>query len=167
MKDYKIYRCPYCSCEYYDRTAKDGRKVGDPMLQCPECKKKSYRSSILEPALISGNRYFGIRFASLYGNIRIGLILLYAVFLFIILVKKEFLLGVCLVGIAVVLYTIYELVRIYHRNSFLKSDLYNSEISRSLARLADVEYAAMIIKNQGIDETSVYYFELHNTKERE
>lgn len=167
MKDYQIYKCPYCSCEYYDSTAKEGRKVGDPMLECPECKKKSYRSSILEPALISGNRYFGVRFASFYGNLRIGIILIYVAFLLVILIKRDLMLGICLVGIAVALYAIYELVRISHRSSFLKSDIYNNEIAKSLKRLSDVSYAAMVIKSQGIDETSVYYYELYKDEERE
>ena len=85
IKDWMLFKCPYCSCEYYDRTARKGKKVGDPMVQCPVCGKKSYRKSILEPALIGGKRYFDIKFSSLYGNFRIGIILIYAVFLFVIL----------------------------------------------------------------------------------
>lgn len=163
MKDYQIFKCPFCSCEYYDRTARDGKKVGDPMIKCPQCGNKSYRATILEPALISGKRYFDIYFSSLYGNLRIGLILIYAVFLFIILMKRDFVLGVLLVGISVALYVTYELIRIFHRNSFLKSDDYNKEIAYSLQRLADMQYAKMVISKQGIDETSVYYYELYNS----
>lgn len=164
MKDYQIFKCPYCSCEYYDRTARNGKKVGDPMIECPQCGKKSYRATILEPALISGKRYFDIHFSSFYGNFRIVLILIYAVFLFFILMKRDFILGVCLVGIAVALYAVYELIRVFHRSSFLKSDYYDKEISYSLKRLADISYAKMVINKQGIDETSVYYYELHQGK---
>ncbi len=162
MKDYQIFKCPFCSCEYYDRTARKGKKVGDPMIMCPQCSKKSYRKTIFEPALISGKRYFDIYFSSLYGNLRIGLILIYALFLFIILMKRELILGVCLAGIAVVLYAAYELIRIFHRNSFLRSDAYEKEIAYSLQRLSDMSYAKMVIRSQGIDETSVYYYELHS-----
>ncbi|MBQ8209142.1 MAG: hypothetical protein IJZ35_00965 [Clostridia bacterium] len=162
LKDYKIYRCPYCACEYYDSTARKGRKVGDPMLECPVCNKKSYRNTILEPALISGDKYFGIRFASLYGNLRVSLIIVYAAFLFCILVKRELMLGICLVGVSVALYALYELLRLQHKSKFLKSEAYDNEISRSLKRLEDPAYAAMVIRNQGIDEESVYFFELYN-----
>lgn len=163
MKDFQIFTCPFCSCEFYDSTARDGKKVGDPMIECPQCGRKSYRSTILEPALISANRYFDIRFSSRYGNMRIGLILIFAVFLFLILVKRELLLGVLLVGIAVALYTIYELVRVAHRNSYLNSYEYEREIDNSMERLSDEAYAKMVIASQGIDEKSVYYYELYNS----
>lgn len=167
MKDYQIFKCPYCSCEYYDRTARNGKKVGDPMIECPQCGKKSYRKTILEPALISGKRYFDIQFSSLYGNLRIGIILIYAVFLFLILMMRDLVLGICLVGVAVAIYAIYELIRVFHRNSFLKSDAYDKEIVYSLNRLADISYAKMVIRAQGIDETSVYYYELHQQGEND
>lgn len=167
MKDFQIFKCPFCACEYYDETARDGKKVGNPMIVCPQCGKKSYRSTILEPALISGKRHFDIRFSSLYGNLRIGLILIYALFLFLILIRRDFMLGVLLVGIAVSLYASYELIRIFHRNSFLKSDEYDYEINASLERLSDMSYAKMVIEKQGIDETSVYYYELYNNDDEE
>lgn len=161
MKDYQIFKCPYCSCEFYDSTAKKGRKVGDPMLECPACGKKSYRSSVLEPAIIGGKRFFDVKFSSLYGNLRIGLILIYAVFLFIILVTKDIALSISMVLAALILYLLYEVVRIAHRSSFLRSDEYDLEITRSLERLADGDYARMIIKAQGLEEDSVYYYELY------
>lgn len=164
IKDYQIFKCPYCSCEYYDSSARDGKKVGDPMIECPQCGKKLYRHTVLEPALISGKRYFNIRYSSFYGNFRIVLILIYAVFLFFILVKRDFIMGICLVGISVALYAVYELIRIFHRNSFIKSDYYNNEISLSLKRLSDIPYAKMVIEKQGIEETSVYYYELMQSK---
>ncbi len=164
-KDYKVYKCPHCSCEYYDKTAKKGRKVGNPILECPECGKKSYRSSISEPALISAEKFFGIRFSSRYGNMRIALILIYAAFLFVILVKKELVLGVGLVGLSVALYAMYELIRISHRRKYLKSESYNKEIELSMKRLSNISYAARVIKDQGIDAESVYYYELKNKSE--
>lgn len=162
LKDYKIYKCPYCSCEYYDSTARKGRKVGDPMLECPECGKKSYRNTILEPALISEDTYFNVRFAELYGNLRISLIIVYALFLFLILVQREVMLGVCLVGVSVILYALYELLRVRHKSEFLSSEEYDEELSKSLKRLEDPRYALMVMKGQGIDEESVYFFELYN-----
>lgn len=167
MRDYQIFKCPFCACEYYDKTAREGKKVGNPMIVCPHCSKKSFVSTILEPAVISGKRYFDIRFSSLYGNLRIGLILIYAVFLFFILISRDFMLGVMLVGVAVALYAVYELVRICHRNSFLNSDEYDNEISESLERLSDTSYAKMIADRQGIDETSIYYYELYNDEEED
>lgn len=161
MKDYQIFKCPFCSCEYYDSKARKGKTVGNPMLECPSCGKKSYRSSILEPALIGGNRYFDIRFSSLYGNLRIGLILIYAVFLFFILVTKNLTLAIYLVVAAAFLYMLYEIIRISHRRNYLGSDEYDSEITNSLDRLSDEEYAGMIINMQGMEEDSVYYYELH------
>ncbi len=161
MKDYQIFKCPYCDCEYYDSTAKKGKNIGNPMLECPCCGKKSYRSSILEPALIGGNRYFNIRFSSLYGNLRIGLILIYAVFLFFILMTKNLTLAIYLVVAAAFLYMLYEIIRISHRHSFLGSDEYDDEITDSLERLDDEEYAQMIINLQGMEEESVYYYEMH------
>lgn len=164
IKDYQIFKCPYCSCEYYDSSARNGKKVGDPMIECPQCGKKLYMPTVLEPALIGGKRYFNIRYSSFYGNFRIVLILIYAVFLFFILVKRDFIMGLCLVGISVALYAVYELIRVFHRNSFLKSDYYNNEISLSLKRLSDIPYAKMVIEKQGIEETSVYYYELQQSK---
>ena len=164
MKDWQIYKCPYCSCEYYDRTARKGRKVGDPMIECPNCQKKSYRESILEPALIGGKRFFDIRFSSAYGNIRIGLILIYAVFLFFILVKRDFVMAMCFIAAAVVLYCLYEIIRVCHRKSYLASEEYHTEIAYSLKRLADQSYAKMVISAQGMDKDSVYYYELNESK---
>lgn len=163
MKEYQIFRCPYCACEYYDSTARKGKKVGDPMMVCPNCSEKSYRSSILEPALIGGKRYFDIRFSSLYGNFRIALILIYAAFLFVILVTKDMKLSICLVVAAVLLYILYEVARFAHRNMVLGSDAYDTEITQSLERLADEGYARMVIGSQGLDEDSVYYYELHRS----
>lgn len=161
MKDYQIFRCPHCACEYYDSTAKKGKKVGDPMMECPSCGKKSYRNTILEPALIGGKRCFDIRFSSLYGNFRIVLILIYAAFLFAILVTKDMTLSICLVAAAGLLLLLYEITRIGHRSIYLKSDEYNLEITRSLERLADDNYAFSVAKSQGMDEDSVYYYELY------
>ncbi len=166
MNDYKVYKCPHCNSEYYDKTAKKGKKVGNPILECPQCGKKSYRSSILEPALISANKFFSIRFASLYGNLRIALILIYAAFLFVILLKKDFMLGICFVGISFVLYAIYELIRINHRKKVVKSAEYDKEIESSMKRLSNIRYAATVIKDQGIDAESVYYYELKNKSEK-
>lgn len=164
MKDYQIFKCPFCSCEYYDSTARKGKKVGDPMMECPQCGEKSYRNSILEPALISGNRFFDIRYSSLYGNLRIALILIYAVFLFVVLMTKDFTLSMCFIGAAVMLFILYLMIRMFHKTNYLKSEQYKSEISRSLERLADTSYAAMIIRSQGMDEESVYYYELNQKK---
>lgn len=166
MKDYQIFKCPFCSCEYYDETARDGKKVGDPMIVCPSCSKKSYRSSILEPSLISADRYFDIRFSSLYGNFRIAIILVYAVFLFFILVKREFTLSLCLVVVAVIIFLMYGIIRLIHKKMFINSDEYNSEITHSLKRLADIPYAKMVIKSQGIEKNSVYYYELNENKNK-
>ena len=165
MKDYQIYKCPYCSCEYYDKSARDGRKVGNPVLECPECNKKSYTPSILEPALISKDRYFNIRFSSLYGNLRIALIIIYAVFLFILLIKRELYLGIGFVGLSVVLYAFYEIAKFSHKKNFLKSDAYQKELVLSLKRLSEPKYAAMVICKQGVQEDSIFYHELTRKKE--
>lgn len=167
LKDYKVYKCPHCSCEYYDKTAKKGRNVGNPLLECPECKKKSYRSSVLEPALISADKYFGIRFASLYGKLRVGLIIIYALFLVAITMKKELMLGVGLVSLAAALYALYELIKLRHKKKFIKSEVYDKEIEASLNRLSVPAYAAMIIRDQGIEEESVYFYEINNKEEAE
>ncbi len=164
MKDYQIFRCPYCSCEYYDRTATKGKKVGDPIIVCPQCSKQSYRNTILEPALLSGNRFFDINFSSLYGNIRIALIVIYAIFLFMILIKRSLVLGICLICVSVALYSLYELARVFHRNSFLKSQEYEKELTYSLERLSDEDYAQLVIGMQGVDDTSVYYYNLQNAQ---
>ena len=165
MKDYQIYKCPYCSCQYYDKSARGGRRVGNPMIECPECKKKSYRSSVLEPALISKDRYFGVRFSSLYGNLRIALIIIYAVFLFLILIKRELYLGIGFVGLSVVLYAFYELAKFSHKKNFLKSEVYEKELVSSFKRLSDPKYASMVIGEQGIDEDSLFFYEVIKKKE--
>ncbi len=163
MKDYQIFKCPYCSCEFYDRTARDGKKIGNPMMECPQCKKDIYISSVLEPALIGGNRFFDVKFSSLYGNIRIAMILLYALFMFVILVTRDFTLAMCFIVVAAILFALYCIVRAQHRKNYLQSDEYNKEIEHSLERLEDPDYAAMIAGLQGIDENSVYFYELHQT----
>ncbi len=164
MKDYQIFKCPFCRCDYYDSTARDGKKVGNPMIECPQCGKKSYRKTILEPALISEKRYFDIRYSSLYGNLRIGLILIYAVFLFFILVTMDMVLSMCFIASAILLFVMYLMVRMFHKRNVISSKEYEKEITRSLERLADTAYAAMVIKTQGMDEDSVYYYELHQKK---
>lgn len=161
MKDWQIFKCPFCSCEYYDRTAKKGRNVGNPMIECPNCGEKSFRSTILEPALINGNLHFAIKFSSVYGNLRIGLILIYAVFLFIILVKKNLTMAVFFVAAAAFLYILYELIRLCHKKAYLQSDEYQSELAHSLKRLSDPAYAAMVTKKQPMDPHSVYYYQRH------
>lgn len=165
MKDYQIFRCPYCACEYFDRTACKGKKVGNPMMKCPDCGKESYRSSILEPALIDGKRYFDIKFSSAYGNFRIGIILIYAIFLFFILIKKNLTMSLCMVAVAVVIYAAYLVIRLIHRQTVLRSDEYRTQIAYSLKRLSDPAYAKMVTKSQGIDPGSVYYYELHEHKQ--
>ncbi len=165
MKEYQIFTCPHCACEYYDSTARDGKKVGNPMMECPNCSGKAFRSSIYEPALIGGKRYFNIKFSSFYGNIRIVLILIYAAFLFAILVTRDMTLSITLVLSAALLYLLYEVARIAHRNIVLGSDEYDYELTESLERLADAEYAHIVVSAQGIEEDSVYFYELHKTEE--
>lgn len=165
MKDYKIYRCPFCGCEYYDSNARKGRSVGNAMLQCPHCGERSFRKTILEPALIGGKRYFNIKYASLYGNARIVLIFVFAAFLFTILVTKNMKLAVILVLAAVLLYLLYEAARFAHRSMVLGSVEYDIEITKSLERLEDKAYAELVIYSQGIDEDSVYYFEKYGEGE--
>ncbi|MBQ7961880.1 MAG: hypothetical protein IJ289_04710 [Clostridia bacterium] len=164
MKDYQIFKCPFCRCDYYDSTARDGKKVGNPMIECPQCGKKSYRKTILEPALISEKRYFDIRYSSLYGNLRIGLILIYAVFLFFILVTMDMVLSMCFIASAILLFVMYLMIRMFHKRNVLRSKEYEKEITRSLERLSDTAYAAMVIKTQGMDADSVYFYELHQNK---
>lgn len=165
MKDYQIFRCPHCSCEYFDRTARKGKKVGNPMMKCPNCGKESYRSTILEPAMIDGKRYFDIKFSSAYGNFRIGIILIYAVFLFFILVKKNMAMSLCMVAAAVVIYATYLVIRLLHRRMVLRSEEYRTEIAHSMKRLSDPAYAKMVTDSQGIDPGSVYYYDLHESKQ--
>ena len=69
MNDYQIIKCPHCCCEYYDSNAKDGDDVGDPKTQCPACGNVSYRNSILEPAIIGGNKFFEVKFAPLSNRV--------------------------------------------------------------------------------------------------
>ncbi len=161
MKEYQIFRCPHCACEYYDKTARKGKNVGNPMLVCPNCSEKSFRNTILEPALIGGKRYFNIKYSSLYGNVRIVLILIYAAFLFTILVTKDMTLSILLVLSAALLYLLYEVARIAHRKIVLGSEEYDNEITLSLERLEDRQYAHMVVSSQGIEEDSVYYYEIH------
>ena len=165
IKDESLFRCPHCTCEYYDRNVKKGRSVGDPMVECPSCKKKSFRPLIMEPAIISGKRYYDIRFKTQHGGIRIGLILIYFAFLFAILATKSMVLSLILVAIAVLLMLLYELIKTIHMNSYLKTDEYESEVAHSLRRMADTSYARFVIEQQGLDESSVYYYALHENKE--
>ena len=167
MKDYQIFKCPQCGCEYYDKTARDGRKVGNPMIECPSCNKKSYRKSILEPALIGANKYFNIRFASLYGNFRIGIILIYAVFLFFILYKRDLILSLWLVAAAVVVFIFYGFTHLIHKSIFIKSEEYKSEINYSLKRLENDAYAKMVIASQGIEKDSVYFYNISEKSKKE
>lgn len=165
MKDYRIFRCPFCGCEYYDSNARKGRSVGNAMLQCPHCGERSFRKTILEPALIGGKRYFDIKYASLYGNIRIVLILIFAAFLFTILVTRNMKLAVILVLAAVLLYLLYEAARFAHRNMVLGSVEYDMEITKSLERLEDEAYAELVIYSQGVEEDSVYFYENNDETE--
>lgn len=163
IKDWQIFKCPYCSEEYYDPDARKGKKVGDPCVACPACGRKSYRESILEAALIGAGRYFDIRFSSSYGNLRIAIIILYAAFLFVILLKRDFLVSGVLLAAAFGVFCLYGVIRVIHKRIFVKSDEYNGEIARSLQRLEDLDYARFVIASQGIDKDSVYYYEIKNS----
>ena len=165
MKDYNVFRCPYCSCEYFDEGAGKGKTVGNPVISCPNCGKSILRKSVLEPALIRGSRYFDIRFASLYRKLKYGVIFIYAVFLLLIVMKADLLLSLYLIGMALLIYIAYEIIRVVHMRSFLKSDEYYSEIAFSLNRLSDKKYAEMITEIQGIDSSSVYFYELYSSKQ--
>lgn len=165
MKDYQIFKCPYCACEYYDKTARNGKKVGDPMIECPSCKKKSYRSSILEPALIGADKYFNIRFASHYGNLRIGIIIIYAVFLFLILTKRDLVLSLGLVAAAAVILILYGVIQLIHKRMYLRSAEYDNELNYSLKRMENPAYAKMVIAAQGLESDSVYYYEINENKQ--
>lgn len=165
MKEYQIFRCPHCACDYYDSTAQKGRSVGNPMLVCPNCSEKSFRKTILEPALIGGKRYFGIKYSTFYSNIRIVLILIYAVFLVTILVTRDMMLSVLFVLAAALLYLLYEVARIAHRRIVLASEEYDNEISLSLERLEDKQYAHIVVASQGIEEDSVYFYKINNKTE--
>ncbi len=161
MKDYQIFKCPFCSCEYFDDTARKGKTVGSPGIKCPNCKEVAFRKDVYEPALLDENRHFDIRFSELYSNIRTVIICLYAVFLFFILVTKDFTLAMSFIVAAAVIFGLYLIIRVVHKKNYLESPEFEVEINRSMARLSDVNYAIRVIKNQGIDETSVYYFQLH------
>lgn len=162
MKDYKVFICPCCSCEYFDEDARKGKSVGNPVIKCPNCGEPILRKSILEPALIRGSRYFDLKFSSLYSKLRYAVIFIYAVFLVLIIMKADLLLSLYLIGMALLIYIAYEIIRVVHMRSFLKSDEYFSEIAFSLNRLSDKKYAEMITGIQGIDSNSVYYYEINN-----
>lgn len=161
MKDYQIFKCPFCGSEYFDDTARKGKSIGNPSIKCPYCKQVAYRKNVYEPALLDENRHFDIRFSSLYSNFRTGMICLYAVFLFFILITKDFALAMSFIVAAAVIFALYIIIRVVHKKNYLESPEYEVEITRSLTRLSDVNYAIRVIKNQGIDETSVYYYQLH------
>ena len=161
MKDYQIFKCPFCGSEYFDDTARKGKTIGNPSIKCPHCKQVAYRKNVYEPALLDENRHFDIRFGEIYSNIRNVIIVMYAIFLFVILSTKDFTLAMCFIVAAAVIFGLYLIIRVVHKKNYLESPEFEVEIQRSLNRLSDVNYAIRVIKNQGIDETSVYYFQLH------
>ncbi len=165
MKDYQIFKCPHCACEFYDVSARNGMKIGNPMMNCPQCKKPIYVDSTLEPAMISGKRCFDIKFSSLYGNLRIGMILIFSLFLFIILVTRSFTLALGFIAAGAVIYMLYHVARVVHRGNYLSSSEYDEEINSSLERLESKAYATMIGNAQGTDEESVYFYKINQKDE--
>ena len=93
------------------------------------------------------------------------IIFIYAVFLLLIVMKADLLLSLYLIGMALLIYIAYEIIRVVHMRSFLKSDEYYSAIAFSLNRLSDKKYAEMITEIQGIDSSSVYFYELYSSKQ--
>lgn len=161
MKDYQIFKCPYCYCEYYDESAKSNTSVGNPVMECPACGKKLYRNSTFEPALINGKRFFDIKFSSLYKGLRTALVVILVVSVAVMLIIRDFHVATSLLALSMLLYVLYEALRMVHRNTYLKSNDYDMEINRSLTRLEDEDYAKTIIRVQGVEEGSVYYYEMY------
>ena len=157
MNDYQIIKCPHCCCEYYDSNAKDGDDVGDPKTQCPACGNVAYRNSILEPAIIGGNKFFEVRFASLYKKLRIVIAIFFAIFIVVGIVMKDIYVATGLLAIGMIVIAFSEIIKILHRNNFLDSDEYKKSVRHSLERLKDETYARIIIRAQGVDVDSVYY----------
>lgn len=165
MKEHQIIRCPHCSCEYFDKKARKGKDVGNPVTECPVCKKISYRGSVFEPAIISGHTYFEIKFASLYSILRKCLAVIYLAFIVVVVIMRDMNVAMSMMAAAMLLYVFYEIARIVHKKSYLKSEAYEDEIAESLERLENDDYAHMITSEQGIDVESVYYYELSREEE--
>lgn len=165
MKEHQIVRCPHCSCEYFDKNARKGKDVGNPVTECPVCKKISYRGTVFEPAIISGHTYFEIKFASLYSILRKCLVFIYLAFIVVVVIMKDMNVAMSMMAAAMLLYVFYEIVRIVHKRSYLKSEAYYDAVAQSLERLENEDYAHMITSEQGIDVESAYYYELSREEE--
>lgn len=165
MNDYQIIKCPHCFSEYYDSDAHDGDEVGNPKTECPACGKVSYRSSILEPAIIGGNRFFEVKFSSLYKKLRIGMVFFYIVFIVVAIVMRDMYVATGMLAAAMIMYVFYEIIRIVHRKTYLKSEEYEMEVKHSLERFEDENYARLMIRTQGIDVESIYYRELYREED--
>lgn len=167
MKEHQIVKCPHCSCEYFDKNARDGKDVGNPVTECPVCKKISYRGTVFEPAIISGHTYFEIKFSSLYSTLRKILFVIYLAFVVVAVIMKDMHVAMGLMAAAMLLFVFYEIVRIVHKRSYLRGEAYHAELDESLERLENEEYAHMITSEQGIDVESEYYSELCREEDSE
>ena len=165
INDYQIIRCPHCCSEYYDSNAIDGDDVGDPKTRCPACGKISYRTSILEPAIIGGNKFFEVKFSSLYKKLLITISVFFAILVVLCFVMRNVYVSTGLLATGMIMYVFYEIIKITHRKNYLKSEEYERAVRQSLERLKDEEYAHIIIVAQGIDVESIYYAEMAGEEE--
>lgn len=159
LKDYRTVKCPFCGAEAYDFHAANGRYVGNPIFRCPTCKKYSFRKGVLEPSLLTAKNCFGFRFSSQYFKFRIGLILLYVLFLAIIIWRMDLYLSIYFVAMALLLYAAYEVIRFAHRRSYVSSREYRELIEKSLARMSDFEYAKLVLSLQQPQDGCPYLVE--------
>lgn len=155
VKTYRKYPCAYCN-----RTAKtervfEGLKFGNPLYKCQHCGLTNYDKFILEPALLDPQLLIEDGKQS-YNTLLLILYFPFGIFAFLALslVFNSFIVGFAIVCIPLCALT----ALILQKRKNVTLEKYSEEINASIARLeANVQYANLVIKCQGVHPQSVWY----------
>ncbi len=156
MKDYQIVRCPFCTAQSYDRTAKKRKTPGSCVFTCPKCGGKSYRQNKLEPALLSYGHFYEITFGTLYRIIRILVVLIYVLLAVYVYRAHNNKIAMIAVAGAVVIFAVCEAVRRIHGRKYKNTVMYKKAVKDSLERLQSENYAELVFMYQDPDEGCPY-----------
>ncbi len=156
MKDYQIVRCPFCTAQSYDRTAKRHKTPGSCVFTCPRCGKKSYRENKLEPALLSYGHYYDITFGIMYRIIRLLVVLIYVLLAVYVYTAHNNKIAMISVAGAVVLFVLCEAFRRIHGKKYRNTVMYKKAVADSLERLKSENYSELVFMYQDADEGCPY-----------
>ncbi|MCR5783461.1 MAG: hypothetical protein K6G90_12105 [Clostridia bacterium] len=167
MKDYQIVRCPFCTAQSYDRTARKRKTPGSCVFTCPKCGKKSYRQNKLEPALLSYGHYYEITFGMLYRVIRILVVLIYVLLAVYVYMAHNNKIAMIAVAGALGIFVICEAVRRIHGKKYKNTAMYKKAVEDSLERLKSINYSELVFMYQNAEEGCPYLEENESGEQSE